>query len=82
LPKNFLQPSGALLVCFTRATLCKNRGAVELTSARPLWQVNGGSIFGWHAMFNLKMVLRCNGQVLTESWLYQWTPPPVDQRRV
>jgi len=64
-----------------------SRGEVEIVSARPLWQVNGEQISGWRAMFDLKptdqsiepinirLYLRCNGQALTETWLYQWTPP-------
>lgn len=76
-----------------------SRGVVEITSARPLWQVNGesgsnGTLSGWRAMFdikptddsiepiNLRLQLRCNGQVLTETWMYQWTPPPPDKRKV
>ena len=70
-----------------------SRGEVEITSARPLWQVNGDDISGWRAMFDLKptddsvepinirMYLRCDGQPLTETWLYQWTPPPPAQRK-
>ena len=29
---------------------------------------------------NLRMHLQAEGQALTETWLYQWTPPPVAQR--
>ena len=61
-----------------------SRGEVEITSVRPL-----ASIQGLRAMFdlkptdtaqtpiNLRMYLRVNGQPLTETWLYQWTPPAV-----
>jgi glucans biosynthesis protein len=64
-----------------------SRGTIELTSARPL-----DAIKGWRAMFdlrpdgdstapiNLRMHLQVDGQSLTETWLYQWTPPPVAQR--
>jgi glucans biosynthesis protein len=69
-----------------------SRGQVEITSARPLYQVNGETISGWRAMFdlrpddssepiNIRMYLSCDGQPLTETWLYQWTPPSPDQRR-
>ncbi len=63
-------------------------GRVEITSARPL-----GSIHGYRAMFDvvppadsdapvdLRLFLRADGQPLTETWIYQWTPPPPDQRR-
>lgn len=65
-----------------------SRGQVEITSARPL-----EAIGGWRAMFdlkptddstepiNLRMYLRCDGQPLTETWLYQWTPPPPAERK-
>ncbi|MBL6752516.1 MAG: glucan biosynthesis protein D [Nevskia sp.] len=65
-----------------------SRGQVEITSARQL-----DSISGWRAMFdlkptddsiepiNLRLYLRCDGQPLTETWLYQWTPPPPAERR-
>ncbi len=59
-----------------------SRGQIELSSARIL-----DSIQGYRAMFDLKpgdesaapvdlrLYLRANGQPLTETWLYQWTPP-------
>ena len=68
-----------------------SRGEVEITSARPLFEVDGVNTGGWRAMFDLKpvdespepvdlrMFLRCNGQPLTETWMYQWTPP--DRRK-
>jgi glucans biosynthesis protein len=64
-----------------------SRGEIEITSARPLHSVRG-----YRAMFdlkppddsvepiNLRMYLRAGGQPLTETWLYQWTPPPAVQR--
>jgi glucans biosynthesis protein len=57
-------------------------GAVEITSARPL-----ESIRGYRAMFdlkvpddvkgpiNLRLYLAAGGNALSETWLYQWTPP-------
>ncbi|MEW6098928.1 MAG: glucan biosynthesis protein D [Pseudomonadota bacterium] len=65
-----------------------SRGKIEITSARPLH-----SIRGYRAMFDLRpmdestqpidlrLYLRCNGQALTETWLYQWDPPPPSQRK-
>lgn len=65
-----------------------SRGTVEITSARPLH-----SIDGFRAMFDLKppddrtdpidlrLFLRKNGQPLTETWIYQWTPPDAAARR-
>ena len=46
---------------------------------------------GYRAMFDLvpgpgtepitlRLYLRVNGQPLSETWLYQWTPPPLAQR--
>jgi glucans biosynthesis protein len=58
-----------------------SRGQIEIPSARPL-----NSVRGYRAMFDLKptddsvtpvdlrLYLRANGQALTETWLYQWTP--------
>lgn len=59
-----------------------SRGEIEITSARPL-----DSVQGYRAMFDVKLTetspapvdlrlfLRADGQPLTETWLYQWTPP-------
>jgi glucans biosynthesis protein len=52
------------------------------------------SINGWRAMFdlkptdestepiNLRLFLALNGEPLTETWVYQYTPPPPDQRKL
>jgi len=65
-----------------------SRGRVEITSARPLVPLGG-----WRAMFdlaltddstepiNLRLYLAADGQALSETWLYQYVPPPPDQRR-
>lgn len=70
------------------AVITASRGELELISARPL-----ESIRGYRAMFDLKPVdtsvepidlrlyLRADGRPLSETWLYQWTPPPADQRQ-
>lgn len=64
-----------------------SRGKIEVTSARPL-----KSIDGYRAMFDvrltddsiepvdLRLFLRKNGQPLTETWIYQWTPPDTRER--
>jgi periplasmic glucans biosynthesis protein len=64
-----------------------SRGKVEIASARPLHEPKG-----YRAMFdlnltddsvepiNLRLYLAANGQPLTETWLYQYTPPPADER--
>ena len=65
-----------------------SRGEVEISSARPLIEING-----YRAMFDivpandssepidLRLYLRLRGQALTETWLYQWTPPPISERK-
>jgi glucans biosynthesis protein len=65
-----------------------SRGEIELPSARPLQAIGG-----FRAMFDLKppddsvepidirLFLRRRNQPLTETWLYQWTPPPVAARK-
>jgi periplasmic glucans biosynthesis protein len=65
-----------------------SRGTIEITSARPLSEIRG-----YRAMFDLKptddssepvdlrLFLRLGDQSLTETWIYQWTPPPVADRK-
>jgi glucans biosynthesis protein len=65
-----------------------SRGLIEITSARPQKE-----IAGYRAMFDvrpmddstepidLRLYLRLNGQPLTETWTYQWTPPPAEARK-
>jgi glucans biosynthesis protein len=69
------------------SVITASRGEIEITSARPLHSVRG-----YRAMFdlkplddsvepvNLRLYLRAGGQPLTETWAYQWTPPPPDKR--
>jgi len=64
-----------------------SRGEIEVASARPLEAVSG-----YRIMFdlkptddrvdpvNLRAYLRWRGKALSETWLYQWTPPPPDRR--
>jgi glucans biosynthesis protein len=71
------------------AVVTTTRGKIEITSARPLESVNG-----WRAMFDLRpednstqpitlrLFLRSDGKPLTETWLYQWVPPAVADRRL
>ncbi len=69
------------------AVVSTTRGRIETVSARPLASVNG-----WRAMFDvvpeanstepvsLRLFLRANGQALSETWVYEWAPPPVAER--
>lgn len=69
------------------AVISASRGKVEITSARPL-----DAISGWRAMFDLvpdtstepidlRLYLKQDGKPLSETWLYQYTPPPVAERK-
>jgi len=65
-----------------------SRGNIEIASARPQPQ-----IAGYRAMFdlrptdtllepiNLRLYLSIDGQPLTETWIYQWTPPSKAERK-
>ncbi len=70
------------------AVITASRGTVEITSARPLTELNG-----YRAMFdlvpdnslepiNLRMYLKSGNEVLSETWLYQYTPPPFSERKL
>ena len=66
-----------------------SRGTIEVPSARPLQSING-----CRAMFDIKppddsltpidirMFLRHRKQPLTETWIYQWTPPSPQERQL
>jgi len=70
-----------------KAMISVSRGKVEISSARPL-----DAIHGYRAMFDLKptddsvepidvrVYLAADGQPLSETWLYQWTPPAPAKR--
>lgn len=63
--------------------IAASRGKIELTSARPQFAIKG-----YRAMFDLaladdstepidlRMYLRVGSEPLTETWVYQWIPPP------
>jgi glucans biosynthesis protein len=67
-----------------------SRGRIEIASARRI--VSRPS--EWRAAFdlaltgdivdpvNLRLFLSLDGQALTETWLYQYTPPPAAQRKI
>lgn len=64
-------------------------GKVEITSARPQH-----AIAGYRAMFdlvpdpnsqapiNIRVHLEADGQPISETWMYQWAPPPQDERKL
>ncbi len=63
-----------------------SRGRVELVSARPLHAING-----YRALFDIvpddslepidiRLFLRNGKQALSETWVYQWAPPPKAER--
>ncbi|MBW7470084.1 glucan biosynthesis protein [Marinobacter sp. M216] len=65
-----------------------SRGSVEISSARPLASLNG-----YRAMFDLvpdnstdpidlTVVLKLGDEVLTETWVYQYSPPPPKEREL
>ena len=68
--------------------ITSSRGEIEITSARPL-----AEIAGFRAMFDVKptgeriepiglrLYLSLHGEPLTETWIYQWTPPPAAERK-
>ncbi|MEX2474525.1 glucan biosynthesis protein [Marinobacter sp.] len=68
------------------AVVSASRGSLELVSARPLHAING-----YRALFDLvpddttdpvelRLFLRLGDQALTETWLYQYSPPPPADR--
>ncbi len=70
-----------------KPVISASAGKVEITSARPQHAING-----YRAMFdlvppadseepiNIRVYLEANGQPLSETWIYQWTPPPLAER--
>jgi glucans biosynthesis protein len=61
--------------------LTTSRGQIEITSVRPLEAVRGYRVMfdlkptdKSPAPVNLRLYLHADGQPLTETWLYQWTP--------
>jgi glucans biosynthesis protein len=64
-------------------------GRIEITSVRPQHAING-----FRCMFdvvppddtqnpiNLRLYLEADGRPLTETWIYQWTPPAAGDRHL
>ncbi len=86
--------TGGALAALSKAAqvepvISASRGEIEIASARPQVEIGG-----YRAMFDLKptddsiepidlrLYLRQGGQPLTETWLYQWTPPPMSERQL
>jgi glucans biosynthesis protein len=70
------------------ANVTPSSGKVELVSARPL-----ASVHGFRAMFDLvpeattdpitmRLFLSADGQALSETWIDEWLPPPVADRKI
>jgi periplasmic glucans biosynthesis protein len=71
------------------ADISASRGRTELVSARPLTPINGR-----RALFDivppddstepidLRLVLRQGKRAVSETWIYQWAPPPPDERKL
>jgi periplasmic glucans biosynthesis protein len=65
-----------------------SRGRIELPSARHLAPDMWRAIFDLalsddsNEPVNLRLFLSLDGQALTETWMYQYTPPPLAQRKV
>ncbi|SFF53601.1 glucans biosynthesis protein [Fontimonas thermophila] len=69
------------------AVVSASRGRIELVSARPLTPIGG-----WRALFDivppdtstepidLRLYLRSGAHALSETWIYQWQPPPQAER--
>ena len=64
-----------------------SRGKVEIPAARPLHEIKGyrasfdlRDIGDGVAPIDLRLFLRVDGRALSETWLYQWSPPPADKR--
>ena len=65
-----------------------SRGSIELARAHPQLEIDG-----YRAVFDLRptddsvepvdlrLYLRVGHLALTETWVYQWTPPPAAERR-
>ncbi|MDP9045786.1 MAG: glucan biosynthesis protein D [Pseudomonadota bacterium] len=69
------------------AVVSASRGRIEIVSARPLGAVNGiRAMFdvvpepGSVEPISLRLYLRADGQPLSETWLYEYTPPPLNDR--
>ncbi len=72
-----------------KPVLSTSAGRIEITSVRPQHAING-----FRCMFdvvppddtqnpiNLRLYLEANGRPLSETWIYQWTPPAANNREL
>jgi glucans biosynthesis protein len=67
--------------------IAASRGSVELVSARPQFDIKGCRTMFDLALaddsvepIDLRMYLRVGSEPLTETWMYQWIPPPPAER--
>lgn len=72
-----------------QAHIITSAGRIEITSARPLHSVQG-----YRAMFdivppdasatpiNIELYLKAGDKQISETWHYQWTPPPASEREL
>lgn len=75
-----------------KPVITASRGSVEITSARPLKQIDGyRALFDWvpwvpgddsEQPVDIRMYLSVDGQPFSETWLYQWSPPPAGERHL
>ena len=70
------------------AVVTTSRGSVELVTAHFVPEFKG-----YRALFDIKpdervdpidlrLFLRIRGHALTETWIYQWTPPSLKERKI
>jgi glucans biosynthesis protein len=72
-----------------KATIKTSAGEIELTSVLPLTSINGYRVRfdlvppdETENPINLRMILTSGGKTLSETWTYQWSPPPADEREL
>lgn len=70
-----------------KAVVSSSRGRVELVSCRPQHQLGG-----YRAQFDvvpldnkldpidIRLFLQLGEEAISETWLYQWNPPPINER--
>jgi len=81
--------AGAAKVGKVAAAIETSAGKIELTSVLPLHSVNGYRVRfdvvppdESEKPINLRLYLKSGDRTLSETWVYQWTPPPADMREL